>query len=46
LLAYFLIAGSRASVFVDEDAVRLDIPVYGRSIPRASIDSAAARAIR
>ena len=45
LLAYFLIAGSRASVFVDEDAVRLDIPVYGRSIPRASIDSAAARAI-
>ena len=45
LLAYFLIGGSRAAVVVGKDAVRLHIPVYGRSIPRASIDRAAARVI-
>lgn len=45
LLAYFLIGGSRAAVVVRKDDVRLDIPIYGRSIPRASIDRAASRTI-
>lgn len=45
LLAYFLIAGSRAVVVVGGDAVRLRIPVYGRSIPWASINRAATRVI-
>ena len=45
LLAYFLIGGLRAAVVVGNDAVRLRIPVYGRSIPRASIDGAAARVV-
>lgn len=45
LLAYFLIGGSRAAALVGKDAVRLRIPIYGRSIPRASIDGAAARVI-
>lgn len=45
LFAYFLVGGSRSRVLIGNDAVRLHIPVYGRSVPRALIDSAAARVI-
>lgn len=45
LLAYFLIGGSRAKTIVSEDVLRLDIPVYGRSIAGASVDKAGARVI-
>ena len=45
LLAYFLYGGLRGTATVGTDAMRLNVPVYGRSIPRASIDKAGVRVI-
>ena len=45
LLGYFLYGGLRGTAIVGTDAVRLNVPVYGRSIPRASIDTAGVRVI-
>lgn len=45
LLGYFLYGGLRGTAVIGPDAIRLNVPVYGRSIPRASIDKAGVRAI-
>ena len=45
LLAYFLYGGLRGTATVGTDAMRLHVPVYGRSIPRASIDKAEVQVI-
>lgn len=45
LLGYFLNGGLRGTVIVGDDAIRLNVPVYGRSIPRALIDTAGVRVI-
>ena len=45
LLGYFLYGGLRGTATVGTDALRLNVPVYGRSIPRASIDKAGIRVI-
>ena len=45
LLAYFLYGGLRGTAIVGADAMRLNVPVYGRSISRGSIDKAGVRVI-
>ena len=45
MLAYFLYGGLRGTAAIGDDVVRLHVPVYGRSIPRASINKAGVRVI-
>ena len=45
LLGYFLYGGLRGTAIVGADAIGLKVPVYGRSIPMASIDKAGVRVI-
>ena len=45
LLGYFLYGGLRGTATIGADAMRLNVPVYGRSIPMASIDRAGVRVI-
>ena len=45
VLGYFLYGGLRGTAIVGADAIRLNVPVYGRSIPTASIDKAGVRVI-
>ena len=45
LLAYFLYGGLRGTATIGVDALRLNVPVYGRSVPTASIDKSGVRVI-